>query len=175
MKRFIVLTILCFLLCPGGFIGAEQLSQIAVIDLSKIVSNYFKESQAWRELEEMTESYEEEKESILNEIEQLEAEKIEALNEDEEEEALRIDDEIFNKKEYLQEYSRIKYNQIQKKRNNLVESPTFLSEILNVIKYVAENEGYSVVLRSRDPDLMWWSSEVDITDLVLERLRQISD
>lgn len=164
-----------FILLVLSFSWGEQLSQIAVIDLSKIVSNYFKESQAWRELEEMTEQYEEEKEAILDEIGQLEERKIEALNEGEDEEALKIDDEIFNKKEYLQEYSRIKYNQIQKKRNNLIESPTFLSEILNVIKYVAENEGYALVMRSRDPDLMWWSSEVDITDMVLQRLRAISD
>ena len=164
-----------FLLLIISFSWGEQLSQIAVIDLSKIVSNYFKESQAWRELEEMTEQYEEEKEAILQEIEQLEEKKIEAMNEGEDEEALKIDDEIFNKKDYLKEYSRIKYNQIQKKRNSLIESPTFLSEILGVIKYVAENEGYSVVMRSRDPDLMWWSSEVDITDMVLQRLRAISD
>ena len=146
-----------FLLLIISFSWGEQLSQIAVIDLSKIVSNYFKESQAWRELEEMAEQYEEEKEAILQEIEQLEEKKIEAMNEGEDEEALKIDDEIFNKKDYLKEYSRIKYNQIQKKRNSLIESPTFLSEILGVIKYVAENEGYSVVMRSREPDLMWWS------------------
>ncbi len=173
MKRFYFVILI---ICAVAFSGwGEQLSQIAVIDLSKIVSNYFKESQAWRELEDMTKSYEEEKNRILEEIEQLEERKIEALNEDDEKKALEIDNEIFNKKEYLQEYSRIKYNQIQKKRNNLIESPTFLSEILNVIKYVAENEGYSIVLRSRDPDLMWWSSEIDITDLVLERLRELAD
>ncbi len=173
MRRFCFAVILAVL--SSSFAVSEQLSQIAVIDLSKIVSNYFRESQAWRELEEMTEEYEAEKEAIFEEIEQLEARKIEAKNEGDDAEALEIDDEIFNKKEYLQEYSRIKYNQIQKKRNSLIESPTFLSEILNVIKYVAENEGYAVVMRSRDPDLMWWSSEVDITDLVLRRLREISN
>ena len=173
MRRFCFAVILAVL--SSSFAVSEQLSQIAVIDLSKIVSNYFRESQAWRELEEMTEEYEAGKEAIFEEIEQLEARKIEAKNEGDDAEALEIDDEIFNKKEYLQEYSRIKYNQIQKKRNSLIESPTFLSEILNVIKYVAENEGYAVVMRSRDPDLMWWSSEVDITDLVLRRLREISN
>jgi outer membrane protein len=173
MRRFCFAVILAVL--SSSFAVSEQLSQIAVIDLSKIVSNYFRESQAWRELEEMTEEYEAEKEAIFEEIEQLEARKIEAKNEGDDAEALEIDDKIFNKKEYLQEYSRIKYNQIQKKRNSLIESPTFLSEILNVIKYVAENEGYAVVMRSRDPDLMWWSSEVDITDLVLRRLREISN
>jgi outer membrane protein len=171
--KYILLFILILITVP--FLGwSEQLSKIAVIDLSEIVSNYFKESTAWRELEEMTRKYEEERVYILEEIEQLESKKIELLNEDEEGEALIIDEEIFKKKEYLKEYTRIKYNQIQKKRDSLIESPTFLSEILGEINYVAENEGYSIVIRTKDPDLMWWSPEVDITDLVLERLRQKS-
>ncbi len=172
MKKFIVLVFI-IILTPAG-LWSEQLTKIGVIDLSEIVSNYFKESKAWRELEEMTRKYEQEKELILEEIEQLENEKIEALNEDDEPTALELDEEIFKKKEYLKEYTRIKYNQIQKKRESLLESPTFLSEILNVISYVAENEGYTMVFQAKDPNLMWWSREVDITEKVLERLRKIS-
>jgi outer membrane protein len=173
MKKYILLLFILILFPPA--LRSEQLTKIGVIDLSAIVSNYFKESKAWRELEEMTRKYEEEKELILEEIEQLENKKIDALNEDEDEKALELDEEIFQKKEYLKEYTRIKYNQIQKKRESLIESPTFLSEVLNVISYVAENEGYTMVFQAKDPDLMWWSQEVDITEKVLERLRKISD
>ncbi len=173
MKKYILLLFI-LILFPSA-LWSEQLTKIGVIDLSAIVSNYFKESKAWRELEEMTRKYEEEKELILEEIEQLENKKIDALNEDEDEKALELDEEIFEKKEYLKEYTRIKYNQIQKKRESLIESPTFLSEVLNVISYVAENEGYTMVFQAKDPDLMWWSQEVDITKKVLERLRKISD
>jgi outer membrane protein len=173
MKKYILLLFILILFPPA--LRSEQLTKIGVIDLSAIVSNYFKESKAWRELEEMTRKYEEEKELILEEIEQLENKKIDALNEDEDEKALELDEEIFQKKEYLKEYTRIKYNQIQKKRESLIESPTFLSEVLNVISYVAENEGYTMVFQAKDPDLMWWSQEVDITQKVLERLRKISD
>ena len=170
-----VLLIISILLALTVTAQAEQLSQIGVIDLSAIVSNYFKESKAWRELEEMTRIYEEEKARILDEIGQLEARKLEAENEGNESTVLRLENEIYNKKEYLREYNRIKYNQIQNKRNTLLESPTFLSEIMTEIRFVAESEGYSLILRTKDPDLMWWSPEVDITDEVLERLRRTSN
>ena len=50
-----------FILLVLSFSWGEQLSQIAVIDLSKIVSNYFKASQAWRAQEAMTGQYEDHK------------------------------------------------------------------------------------------------------------------
>jgi Skp family chaperone for outer membrane proteins len=37
---------------------------------------------------------------------------------------------------------------------------------------VAENEGYSVVLSTELDSLQWWSPTVDITESVLQRLRQ---
>jgi outer membrane protein len=170
MKRILIIIILGTL---GASVGwSEQLSKIAVIDLSEIVSSYYKESAAWRELEELTKKYEEEKDSILEEISQLESRRVEAIKEGDDQEELRLDDEIFKKKEYLQEYTRIKFNQIQKMRNSLVESPTFLSAILREIRVVASLEGYTMVMRTNDPDLMWWSPEIDITPLVIERLRR---
>ena len=172
LKR--VLIIIALFLVVTFAVPAEQLSQIGVIDLSAIVSNYFKESKAWRELEEMTRQYEEEKASILEEIEQLESRKLEEENDGNESAVLRLENEIYNKKEYLREYNRIKYNQIQKKRDTLLESPTFLAEIMTEIRFVAESEGYSLILRTKDPDLMWWSPEVDITGKVLDRLRRTS-
>jgi outer membrane protein len=172
VKRTLLLIALLVALAVA--VPAEQLSQIGVIDLSAIVSNYFKESKAWRELEEMTRKYEEEKARILDEIDQLEARKLEEENEGNESSVLRLENEIYNKKEYLREYNRIKYSQIQKKRDTLLESPTFLAEIMTEIRFVAESEGYSLILRTKDPDLMWWSPEVDITDEVLDRLRRTS-
>ncbi|MFP4562066.1 MAG: OmpH family outer membrane protein [Spirochaetia bacterium] len=170
VKKFLL--VISIFLAVTFAVPAEQLSQIGVIDLSAIVSNYFKESKAWRELEEMTRKYEEEKARILDEIQQLEGQKLEEENEGNESAVLRLEDELYDKKEYLKEYNRIRFNQIQRKRDTLLESPTFLAEIMTEIRFVAESEGYSLILRTKDPDIMWWSPEVDITDKVLARLRR---
>ena len=162
---FIVISIMCVPL-----ISAEQLSKIGVIDLSRIASQYFKESRAYRELEEMIIKYEDEKNRILEEIATLEERKLDAENSGEDTLAMRLDNEIFNKKEYLKEYNRIKYTQIKSKREKLTESQTFITEIMKEIDYIAESEGFSLILKASDPNLAWWSSEVDVTDLVIERL-----
>lgn len=168
MKRWFFLLIL---LAISFSVGADQLTKVGIIDLSAIISSYFRESQAWRELEEMTREYEEDRERIIKEIEQLQQRKIEAENSGNDTLALRIEDELFSKREYLKEFSSIKSNQIRRKKETLMESPTFLAEVLSEIQYIAESEGYSVIFRAKDPNLMWWSPEADITEMVLERLR----
>ena len=165
---------LIFLVSAAFFAGAEQLTRVGVIDLSAIVSSYFKESQAWREVDDMSQQFEAEKQSILNEIDQLEYRKIDARNRGNDNEALRLDNEIFSRKNYLQEFTRIKSSQISKKKDSLLESPTFLAELLTEIQYIAETKGFSLILRSKDPDLLWWNQEVDVTNDVLKRLREKS-
>ncbi len=151
---------------------AERFTQIGIIDLSKIISNYFRESRAYRELEEMKNEFKANRELIMEEIDQLEQRKLKAENRGEDREVLQLDNEIFEKKEYLKEYTRIKYNQIKGRQESLLESSSFLSEILNEIEFIAENEGYSIVFNAKDSDIIWYSEAVDITELVLERLRR---
>lgn len=170
-KINIVVIIICFfVVTPTVF--AEQFTQIGIIDLSRIISNYFRESKAYRELEEMKSEFEANRDRIMEEIQQLEEEKLQMENRDEERQVLQLDNEIFEKKEYLKEYTRIKYNQIKEKQESLLQSSSFLSEILNEIQFIAESEGYSIIFRAKDPNIMWWSPEVDITDMVLDRLRR---
>ncbi len=171
-KLIVALFVLLSIIVSGA--PADQFTQIGIIDLSEIISNYFRESRAYRELEEMRSEFEDDRQRITDEIEQLEERKLDAENRGDESTVLQLEDEIFEKKEYLQEYTRIKYNQIKKKQESLLESSSFLGEILKEVQYIAESEGYSIVLRAKDPNIVWWSQAVDITDKVLERLRQTS-
>ena len=171
-KLIVALFVLLSIIVSGA--PADQFTQIGIIDLSEIISNYFRESRAYRELEEMRSEFEDDRQRITDEIDQLEERKLNAENLGQESTVLRLEDEIFEKKEYLQEYTRIKYNQIKKKQESLLESSSFLGEILKEVQYIAESEGYSIVFRAKDPNIVWWSQAVDITDKVLERLRQTS-
>lgn len=170
-KKFLFL-FLVFIVTATVPIFAERFTQIGIIDLSKIISNYFRESRAYRELEEMKNEFEANRERIMEEIDQLEQRKLNAENRGDDREVLQLDNEIFEKKEYLKEYTRIKYNQITKRQESLLESSSFLSEILKEIEFIAENEGYSIVFNAKNSDIIWYSEAVDITQLVLERLRR---
>jgi outer membrane protein len=153
---------------------ANQLTQIGVIDISKIISSYYQSSYALREINDMQQKFDSDKQDILNNIQSLEQQKLDAQNAGDSQKALDLDNEIFKQRNYLQDFIRIRTNQIKQKRDTLLQSPTFLSDLVKAIAYVAENEGYSIVLRSDDPSIMYWNKEVDITDKVIDRLKQTS-
>lgn len=153
---------------------AEQLSKIGMINFSKIIEDYFAESAAWREIDAMRSQYEEGKKSILEEIEQMRLQKVTAQVEGDEHQVLRLEENIYQKQDYLKEYHSIWQGRINSKVESVSSSSSFTAEIYQAVKYIAESEGYSVIMRTRDPNILYYNQEVDITNLILERLRQQS-
>ncbi|HOV62592.1 MAG TPA: OmpH family outer membrane protein [Spirochaetia bacterium] len=168
-KRLFLLFIIFSMVATGLF--AQKLSMVAIVDLRKITTDYFKESAAFREIDEMTKRYEEKRAQKLEEIDQLKVKKIDALNRGNETEALRIDAQISEQQAFLQELYKVTSDQINKKKDNLLTSSGLSAEIVQAIQYVAESEGYSVVLRQNDASLLYYNMDVDITDKVLQYLR----
>jgi outer membrane protein len=122
-KKFLLLFILFSLTLTGLF--AQKLSMLAIVDLRKIVSDYYKESSAFREIDEITKRYEEKKAQKLEEIDQLKQKKMDALNLGNETEALRIDARIAEQQSFLQELYKVTSDQINKKKDNLLTSRGF--------------------------------------------------
>ncbi len=162
---------LCIAIIAVFSLSAEQLSKIGIVNFSRIVEDYFAESSAWREIDTMREKYNDGRDEILEEINDLKMEKLQAENSNNQIKALRIDDEIYNKQEYLKEFHSIWQNRINTKIQGVYQSSTFTAEILDAITYIAESEGYSMIMRTQDPDILWYNHEIDVTNLVLERLR----
>ncbi len=162
---------LCIAIITVFSLSAEQLSKIGIVNFSRIVEDYFAESSAWREIDTMREKYNDGRDEILEEINDLKMEKLQAENSNNQIKALRIDDEIYNKQEYLKEFHSIWQNRINTKIQGVYQSSTFTAEILDAITYIAESEGYSMIMRTQDPDILWYNHEIDVTNLVLERLR----
>ena len=171
MKRTLPFVFIFFILF-SFFAGAEQLSKIGLVNFSKIIEDYFAESSAWREIDAMRSQYDEGKNDILEDIDQLKLRKLEAQNINDDMSVLRLEEQIYQRQEYLKEFHNIWSSRINSKIENVSTSSSFTSEIYNVIKYIAETEGYSVILRTSDPNVLWYSQAVDVTDLVLERLRR---
>ena len=167
-KKLILIGIVFFILSSSIF--AEKLTMIGVVDLTKIVSDYFKESTAWREIDELTKKVDETTTEKLNEIRDLQGQKIEAENNNNDSLVLRLDNDILKKQQYLQEYHKIMSDRIASKKENLLTSSGFSKEIIETIQFIAENEGFSIVLRKKDPNILYYNYEVDITDKVIERL-----
>ncbi len=160
---------LAFIATP---LAAEKLTKVAVVDLTSIVSDYFRESTEWREIDELTRQTEETINERMEEITSLKQQKVEAESEEDELLVLKLDEQIRQKQEYLQEYHKIMSDRIQTKKDKLLTGSDFSREIINAVEYIAESEGYSLVFRKKDPNILYFSYEVDITNKVLERLRR---
>ena len=169
MKKIILAALLLFML--AGSLFAAKLTMVAVIDLTRIVSDYFKESAAWREIDQLIQKTEETLEEKKEEINLLEQRKMTAIEENNQRLSLQLDEEIRKKQEYMKEYNRIMTERIESKKNQLMTSSDFSREIISAVEYIAETEGYSIVLRKKDPNILYYNYEVDITDKVLEYLR----
>ncbi|QEN07657.1 OmpH family outer membrane protein [Oceanispirochaeta crateris] len=168
LKKIITLIVLLSIAVIPVF--SDTITKVAVLDYSRILSAFYKDSQAVRELEEMKSQFQQEIDKIQGEISILEERKLNAENSGNNSKALELDNQIFEKKKFMRDYIRVKNSQLTELNKNLSQNNSLVKEIIEEVKYVAESGGYSIVLKKSDPNLLWWNYEVDITEQVLQRL-----
>ena len=151
-------------------LSAEQITKVAVLDYSRVLSSFYSDSAEVRRIEEMKVAFAEEYRRLQEEIQELEERKMDATDRGDSRTALDLDSRIQERRSYFQEYVRVRGNQIRQAEAGLASSNALAQEILEAIQYVAETNGYSLVLKRSDPNLLWWNYEVDITDQVLKQL-----
>jgi outer membrane protein len=158
------------LIFSTAYLGAEQITKVAVLDYARILSAFYADSTEARRVEEMKTVFAEDVRRLQAEIQSLEERRLDAENRGDSREALDLDTRIQEKKRYYQEFVRVRGNQIQQASANLGSNNALAKEILREIQYVAESNGFTMVIKRSDPNLLWWNYEVDITDKVLQRL-----
>ena len=166
MKRLFLISLTAL----AASVGAEQITKVAVLDYSRILTAFYADSVEARRIDEMKRHFAEEVKKIQEEIQSLEESRLDAQTDGDNQAVLDLDSLIQERKQYYQEYVRIRGNQIQQASANLGSSSALAQEILREIQYVAEANGFSIVLKSSDPNLLWWGYGTDITQMVLKRL-----
>jgi len=147
---------------------SQQLTRFAVIDLPKVYTAFFRESRPVRELEERATAVQAEIDKMTREIQDLRLRRLELINRGDQTGALRLENEIYNKQEFLKEYYTVKTAELEYQRRNLAQSDSFLEQVHNEIRSIAEGEGYTLVLPIKEA--IWYSHTVDITDKVIQNL-----
>jgi len=174
LKRLNKIVLLSALLFPvSTILFSEQLTRIGIIDIEKVYSIYFRESRTVMDLQEKQNTILKEIQRIDDQILTLENKKLEAEMRGDQENALKLDREIFDRKQYLEDYKRIKMQQLKKLSENLYQSDEFLDELLEAINFVAESEGFSIILNNSKQFkqfFFYYTKEVDITDKVIQEL-----
>jgi outer membrane protein len=161
----------CLLVVLAGFVAeAQQLTRFAVVDLPKVYSSFFRDSRAVREWEERSARIQAEVDRMKTEIQSLQSAQMDATASGDETRALRLESEIYRKSEYLKEYFRVKTAELNTQKSKLAQSGTFLDQIYNEIRFIAESEGYSMVLNKENTGILWFSPTVDITEKLINNL-----
>ncbi|MDR1802173.1 MAG: OmpH family outer membrane protein [Treponema sp.] len=170
MKKFLLLFPVCFGL--GMIAEAQQLTRFAVMDLPRVYMAFFSESRAVRDFEDQSARVQAEIDRMTREIETLRVSRANALAQGNNEQALRVEAEINRRTDYLREYYRTMTEELERIKNGLTQSEAFLAQVYDEIRYVAESEGYTMVLNMRENNgILWYSPAVDITDKIIQSLR----
>ncbi len=167
-----LLAAIVFLSLTAGAFG-EQITRVGVLDIEKVYSVYFRESRAVKELQDKKEEVRREIGRIDDEIQALENQKLQAESDRNSDLALKLDSEIFKKKQYRDDYRRIKMDQLRKMSERVSLSDAFLDELVAAIQQVAEAEGFSIILNKSgqfDQFFFFYTKEVDVTDKVIQEL-----
>lgn len=170
MKRFyffIIFGILFFALQAQQ----KQITKFAVVDTKKIYSMFKQNSTLIRDYENKKKKYQEEIEELSEEIIVLKKKKMQAQKAGNEAEVQNISEEIYEKTNFLTEFSKAKNDELMSIKASL-SNDGFYRSLYAVIKKVAVKEGYSMVLSLQDGDaILWYSPTVDITQEIIKELR----
>ena len=168
-KAFLFVLLFC---ASVTLYAQQQIPKIGIIDYSKIVQKMMPNSDQLQEIKNIKQAIEDETASIEAEIANLEKEKAAAesrrfFNDAAED----INEQITSLRYYLKQFVDEKNKELEEKKALVPDTTEIISKIVNQIQFVAESEGYSVIFDSKDKNLIWWSHSVDITDLVMKKLR----
>ena len=171
-KRFLfIFSILFFSILGSGALYAQQLTRFALVDLSKVYTAFFRDSRAVRDFEQQSLKVQAEIDKRSKEIEDLKLRHSEAVLRGDQSEAARIDNHVYNRTEALREYFRLKTAELEDQKRKLMQSGSFLNQVYDEIRYIAESEGYSAVFDLKDlKGILWYSPTIDITDKLIQNL-----
>lgn len=171
MKGIKILLALVYLTGLGVYAEAQQLTRFAAVDLSKVYLAFFRESRAVRDFEEQSARVQAEIDRMTREIQVLQNNRFDAESRGDRLQVTRLENDIYRASEYLKEYYRVKTAELEDRRAKLAQSDTFRSQVYDEIRFIAESEGYSMVLNLKENDILWYSPTVDITDKLIQNLR----
>jgi outer membrane protein len=168
MKKILLLLLLLPL---GAFLPAQQLTRFAVVDLSRVYMSFLRDSRPVREWEEASAQVQREVDRRTKEIQDLQSRKVNAEIQGNEAEVLRLENQIYRRSEALRDYYQVKTNELEGRKQRLSQADSFLEQVYDEIRFIAESEGYVTVLNLKEnTGILWYSPTVDITDKLIQNL-----
>jgi len=168
MKKRVLIFLLLNVSC---IIYAQQLTRFAVVDMPKVYTAFFRDSRVVRQFEEKSAKVQSDIDKMTKEIQDLRSRHADALLRDDQTEVLRLENLIYRRSEYLRDFYQTKTAELENEKKKLMQSGSFLEQVYDEIRYIAESEGYSMVIDLKQNNgIIWYSNTVDITDKLIANL-----
>ena len=173
MRHLIPIRKILILLVMFGVVSTtastEQLTTVGIVDISRIHATFFSTLTNIRRLENLRQQYQDEIDVQLNQLAQLQQQYEQAQAVGDNERSQQLNAQIMQFSADIRLLSESRQKDLQAQQQGLTNEE-FLLRLQQAIVYIAESQGFTVILRTDHDGLQWWSSVVDITDQVLERL-----
>ncbi|MCL1993840.1 MAG: OmpH family outer membrane protein [Spirochaetes bacterium] len=154
-------------------LNAQQLiTRFAVVDMPRVHMAFFPESQEVRAFEQRVASVQADLNRMQVEIQQLRSRAADATMSGNQSEVLRLEADINRRSDLLREFHATRTAELESERRRLAQPGTFLTQVQDEIRFIAEREGISMVLNLDEyRGIVWLSPTVDITDRLIQSLR----
>ncbi len=165
-----------FLFCAVSLaaLSAQQITRFAVIDTSRIYTTFYRDSRSVRDYESKNTQYQGEIQRMTDEIKNLRQQKVDLDAVKDQAKILKLESDITTKTNFLLEYSKAKNTELDTLKKKLTTDDEFYSMLYNVIRKIAESDGYSMVLSLQENNsIIWYSSTIDITDKVIRNMTTV--
>jgi outer membrane protein len=163
---------LLVLLLSALSLEAQQITRFAVVDLTKVWSEFQNDSKQIRAWEAASERVQAEVDKRTTELQNLAGQKAEAELSGDAAKAGRLDADLNRKTEALRVYYEAETKKLEDQKTRLSNQSDFVNKVYNELRVVAESEGYSMVLNLRDnKGILWYSQAIDITAKVIANLK----
>ena len=150
----------------------QMLTRFAVVDLSRVYTAFFMESRAVREFEALSARIQADIDRMAMEIQELNNMRVDAAMTGNQAEVFRLENEISRRTEFLRDFHATRTADLERQRRQLTQGGAFLAQIHDEIRFIAEREGFSMVLDLNEArGILWFSPMIDITDRLIQNLR----
>jgi outer membrane protein len=173
MKRFI-LSILLYTGFLVSIFAQATITRFAVVDMNRVTAAFVDQLPEAKAFNEKREKFEAEIKKQSQELEELNVKLAEAHGQEKKDQSKirSLENQIKSKEQSIKTYVERTYAELERDRKKKKKNDTLMNQISNVIRLVAESEGYSMVLNKADnAGILWSSPSVDITNKVIERIR----
>ena len=172
MKKIVLVILMCGIFLVS-LSAQATITRFAVVDMNRVASVYAGQSPEFRAFAEKRDKIQAEMDKQNKELQELNARLAEAQEKENQKEIKNLENQIRTKTQTLQTYIRNNFAELEKEQERLLNNEAFQTQLTNIIRGVAESEGFSMVLRKDNPAILWSSPSVDITNKVIERIRGV--